>query len=71
MWRFYCESQYGGGSLCIVPGRDQNPRFAIGMPVDAGERVKEKANLIAIERAMQCTGRTDKCRRHDLCLCDL
>lgn len=70
LWRFYCETQDGGGSLCIVPGWDQNPRFAIGMPVDVGERLKEKADLIAIERARQCMGRTDKCMTRVCVTCD-
>lgn len=34
----YCETPYGG-SPCILPGWDQNPkRFAFGMPVDDVER---------------------------------
>lgn len=39
------------------------------MPVDVvEERVKAKAEFI--ERAIRCTHRTDKCRRHDCCICE-
>ena len=54
----------------FLPEWDQNvSRFAFGMPVgDVGEG-GEKTDWIVMERAVQPTRRTDKCRKQDCCVC--
>lgn len=55
----YCETRYGG-SPWVLPGWDQTQgRFAFGMPVDVGERVKEKTGSLWKELYNQRTGQTN------------